>query len=69
VDRAPALEGKSMFMTLVSVHKPKVHEHRMTAAKDETAVAPSPATESPVPSVQPAESPAPVQAAEPPAGE
>jgi len=29
VDRAPALEGKSMFMTLASVHKPRVHEHRI----------------------------------------
>jgi translation initiation factor IF-3 len=30
VDRTPALEGKSMFMTLASVHKPRVHEHRKT---------------------------------------
>jgi len=30
IDRAPALEGKSMFMTLASVHKPRVHEHRKT---------------------------------------
>src|SRR5512143_1792272 len=28
IDRSPALEGKSMFMTLLSVHKPKPHEHR-----------------------------------------
>lgn len=28
VDRMPVFEGKSMFMTLLSVHKPKVHEHR-----------------------------------------
>ena len=34
VDRTPALEGKSMFMTLVSVHKPRVHEHRNPATKD-----------------------------------
>ncbi len=33
VDRAPLLEGKSMFMTLASVHKPRVHEHRNTAVK------------------------------------
>jgi translation initiation factor IF-3 len=33
VDRAPLLEGKSMFMTLASVHKPRVHEHRITAIK------------------------------------
>jgi translation initiation factor IF-3 len=60
IDRAPALEGKSMFMTLASLHKPRVHEHRSTAAKDGTPAAPSPAVETPVPSVQ---------AAEPPAGE
>jgi len=30
IDRTPALEGKSMFMTLASVHKPRVHEHRKT---------------------------------------
>jgi translation initiation factor IF-3 len=59
VDRAPALEGKSMFMTLASLHKPKVHEHRSTAVKDEAAAsAPTPAAESPAPSVQAAESPA-----------
>jgi translation initiation factor IF-3 len=33
IDRAPALEGKSMFMTLASVHKPRVHEHRSTGAR------------------------------------
>ena len=32
IDRTPALEGKSMFMTLASVHKPRVHEHRNPAA-------------------------------------
>jgi len=30
IDRSPALEGKSMFMTLASVHKPRVHEHKKT---------------------------------------
>jgi translation initiation factor IF-3 len=35
VDRTPALEGKSMFMTLASVHKPKPHEHRNQAGKPE----------------------------------
>jgi translation initiation factor IF-3 len=29
VDRLPVFEGKSMFMTLLSVHKPKVHEHKL----------------------------------------
>ncbi len=37
VDRAPALEGKSMFMTLASVHKPRVHEHRTAGARPEGA--------------------------------
>ena len=32
VERAPLLEGKSMFITLASVHKPKVHEHRIASA-------------------------------------
>ena len=35
VDRTPVLEGKSMFMTLASVHKPRVHEHRNTGTKPE----------------------------------
>lgn len=29
IDRMPVFEGKSMFMTLLSVHKPKVHEHKL----------------------------------------
>jgi translation initiation factor IF-3 len=33
VDRTPALEGKSMFMTLASVHKPRVHEHRIIGTR------------------------------------
>ena len=37
VDRTPALEGKSMFMTLVSVHKPRVHEHRNPGTKTDGA--------------------------------
>jgi translation initiation factor IF-3 len=37
VDRTPVLEGKSMFMTLASVHKPRVHEHRNTGHKDDGA--------------------------------
>ncbi len=35
VDRAPALEGKSMFMTLASVHKPRVHEHKIAGSRPE----------------------------------
>jgi len=33
VDRLPVLEGKSMFMTLASVHKPRVHEHRIAGGR------------------------------------
>jgi len=35
IDRTPALEGKSMFMTLASVHKPRVHEHRVAGTKSD----------------------------------
>ena len=54
VDRSPALEGKSMFMTLASVHKPRTHEHRIPTAKPEDAPSVEPAaavaaqTETPV---------------------
>jgi len=59
VDRLPVLEGKSMFMTLASVHKPKPHEHRNTGTKAEGAeVAPVDATPEvpapPTPSASPA---------------
>src|SRR6187399_3084778 len=40
VDRTPALEGKSMFMTLASVHKPRPHEHRNQAGRPDDAEAP-----------------------------
>jgi translation initiation factor IF-3 len=33
VDRTPVLEGKSMFMTLASVHKPRVHEHKIAGSR------------------------------------
>ena len=55
VDRTPALEGKSMFMTLASVHKPRVHEHRKTDG--ETGLSPAataPEPEAPTPA-QPVE--------------
>ena len=68
VDRMPALEGKSMFMTLVSVHKPKPHEHRIPTGKPEgtaevhadaeapeaPAEAPAPPVTAPTPSAEPA---------------
>jgi translation initiation factor IF-3 len=41
IDRTPALEGKSMFMTLLSVHKPRVHEHRNPGTKADGAEAPT----------------------------
>jgi hypothetical protein len=54
VDRAPALEGKSMFMTLLSVHKPKPHEHRNPASKPEVAQAPVAPVTAETPSAEPA---------------
>jgi translation initiation factor IF-3 len=71
VDRSPALEGKSMFMTLASVHKPRVHEHRSPAQRPDGGPAGSPAPDSePVASAEapapaPAEAPAPAPAAQP----
>ena len=40
IDRTPALEGKSMFMTLASVHKPKPHEHSNKAGRPDDVEAP-----------------------------
>ncbi len=55
VDRMPALEGKSMFMTLASVHKPKTHEHRNPAGKDgDTKAAEASPAPAPTPSAEPA---------------
>jgi translation initiation factor IF-3 len=64
VDRAPALEGKSMFMTLASVHKPRVHEHRIAGQRpdgDEPAVA-APESEPGDEPVAPQPAPAPAAA-------
>jgi translation initiation factor IF-3 len=68
VDRMPALEGKSMFMTLASVHKPRVHEHRIgpKADGDSRAVHPAEPTEPAAPEPVPAPEPTPVA---PPAAE
>jgi translation initiation factor IF-3 len=79
VDRSPALEGKSMFMTLASVHKPRAHEHRLATGKPEDASSVEPAApaaaepETPVDAERaapaavtaPAESPARAKRAEP----
>ena len=56
VDRTPALEGKSMFMTLVSVHKPRVHEHRNPATRADSATA-APEAPPEAPPETPAETP------------
>src|SRR6478735_4563823 len=50
VDRTPVLEGKSMFMTLASVHKPRVHEHKLQGQRPDGATevpATAEATEAP----------------------
>jgi translation initiation factor IF-3 len=67
VDRAPVLEGKSMFMTLASVHKPRVHEHKKTDGEQSHAQEPAPATAAPAPP-RPTP-PAPAEAEAAPAGE
>jgi len=56
VDRTPALEGKSMFMTLASVHKPRVHEHRNPGTRPEGAApeAEAPSESDSTPSASPA---------------
>lgn len=57
VERAPLLEGKSMFITMASTHKPKGHDGApkpgRTDAVAESAPTPVPVTEAP-----PAETPA-----------
>jgi translation initiation factor IF-3 len=79
VDRSPALEGKSMFMTLASVHKPRTHEHRSPSGKPEDAPSVEPAAPvdapietpvvakraAPAPVTATAESPASAERAEP----
>ncbi len=63
VDRTPALEGKSMFMTLLSVHKPRVHEHRKTEGEaDQTPLVTAPTPPQPA-------GPVPAEAEAPQAGE
>ena len=69
IDRTPVLEGKSMFMTLVSLHKPRVHEHRNPGAKPDGADAPE-ADGAPAPEAEPEPTPSASPAAEAaPAGE
>ncbi|MBI3751918.1 MAG: translation initiation factor IF-3 [Chloroflexi bacterium] len=47
VDRAPTLEGKSMFLTMASTHKPKIAEAAAAAAPQ--GEAPTPQAEAPAP--------------------
>ncbi|HET7726119.1 MAG TPA: translation initiation factor IF-3, partial [Candidatus Limnocylindrales bacterium] len=77
LERAPVLEGKSMFIVMASVHKPKVHEARpapggrdaegapaaTAAAASSAAAAPRPvAPVAPVAPAAPAEAPQPATA-------
>src|SRR4051812_1689710 len=61
-ERTPLLEGKSMHITMASLHKPKVHEagHPRDAAspEDESVAAPAPATEQPAAPAATTEKPA-----------
>jgi len=57
LERAPVLEGKSMFIVMASVHKPKSHEARPGQGgrdADGTAMTPPSATASPAPAAAPA---------------
>ena len=68
VERAPILEGKSMFISIASVHKPKIHEGTAkagTRAAEEAAAAAAAGTARPAPEPQPAEEAPPKAAAEP----
>jgi len=76
-ERAPLLEGKSMHLTVASVHKPKEHEAPQRSRPAEAGKAPAAdvpaapapaATEAPA-AEAPAAAPAPAQAAEAPAAE
>jgi len=66
VERAPVLEGKSMFIVLASTHKPKVTEASLRPGRPEdevdAAATPAPAA-TPGPGATPAAAPAPAAAA------
>ena len=67
VERAPVLEGKSMFISIASVHKPKIHEGTAkagTRAAEEAAAAAAGGAR-PAQEPQPAEEAPPKAAAEP----
>jgi len=48
-ERAPLLEGKSMHLTVASLHKPKEHEPSAKARPAEASSADAPTTEAPAP--------------------
>src|SRR3954453_14081648 len=67
-ERTPLLEGKSMHITMASLHKPKVHEAghpRDAASPDDESVATAPVAEQPAATEQPV---APAATTEKPAG-
>jgi translation initiation factor IF-3 len=49
VERAPSLEGKSMFITLASTHKPKIADAPARPAEAQNGDSPEPATAKPEP--------------------
>ena len=61
-ERAPLLEGKSMHLTVASVHKPKEHEAPQRSRVGETTAAPEAGAPAEVPEAAPAEA-APAEAA------
>jgi translation initiation factor IF-3 len=61
-ERTPLLEGKSMHITMASLHKPK--EHPPTARGDGPAPEPTPGPAGPVPAAGPEAAPAPAPEAE-----
>jgi translation initiation factor IF-3 len=70
IERAPLLEGKSMHITVASIHKPKAHEGPATAGPgapppDGGPVAPGPAPQAPIAPAAAAPATAAAPAAEP----
>jgi translation initiation factor IF-3 len=70
IERPPILEGKSMFITLASTHKPKMEAATAAPAAAPDAAAATPAATAPTPEAAPAPTPRPAAApVEPTAGE
>jgi translation initiation factor IF-3 len=70
IERPPILEGKSMFITLASTHKPKMEAATAAPAAAPDAAAATPAAIAPTPEAAPAPTPRPAAApVEPTAGE